>query len=247
MGNPNYELEHLENAIEYQKWVYETVLPFLGDRILEIGAGTGNISQWLPLKERLICTEGHLPFLETLKWRLYRKHGETDKIATFQFDVEKDFSNPAHPIWSLDIDTVISFNFLEHVKNDGDVVSNLVRLLKKSQCSGPKRIIFFVPAHQWAYGAMDENYGHFRRYDRKDFVRLQSSGGPFAALHLLYFNIFGLIPWFFLGRVLRRKLINPSSIVLFEKLCPYFKKVDHFIHRILKIPFGQSVCAVMVL
>ena len=47
----SFELESLSLAVNYQKLVYETIEPYLGNSIIEVGAGIGNISQLKVLKE----------------------------------------------------------------------------------------------------------------------------------------------------------------------------------------------------
>ena len=52
-----FELESLREAINYQRWIVDMISPFLGNSILEIGAGIGNISRWLPVRQRLVLCE----------------------------------------------------------------------------------------------------------------------------------------------------------------------------------------------
>ena len=52
-----YELDSLSGAKKYQKWIYESVHPYMGKRILEIGSGIGNLSQWLPQRELLVLSD----------------------------------------------------------------------------------------------------------------------------------------------------------------------------------------------
>ena len=63
----HFELDLLARAYNYQRWVFDTIEPFLGNRILELGAGIGNMSKWLPIREKLILTEYDLEFLKLLK------------------------------------------------------------------------------------------------------------------------------------------------------------------------------------
>ncbi len=52
-----FELDSLAEARNYQRWVFDAVRPFLGRRILEVGSGIGNMSQWLPADELLVLAE----------------------------------------------------------------------------------------------------------------------------------------------------------------------------------------------
>ena len=52
-----FELDALAKAHQYQKWIYESVAPYMGKRVLELGSGIGNLSQWLPDQELLVLSE----------------------------------------------------------------------------------------------------------------------------------------------------------------------------------------------
>jgi hypothetical protein len=41
------ELSTIESLVNYHKWIYQEVQPFLGDRLTEIGAGLGTFSDLL--------------------------------------------------------------------------------------------------------------------------------------------------------------------------------------------------------
>ena len=66
------------------------------------------------------------------------------------------------------VDLVLCLEVLEHVENDKELYSNLVRLAKKN-------IIISVPAKRDLFDASDEMAGHFRRYNREDLVSMLES------------------------------------------------------------------------
>src|SRR5262245_37150543 len=81
-----FELEALNQATEYQRWVTDTVMPYLGERILELGAGVGNLSRWLPVKERLILTETEPYLLDLLR----KNATQSDKVEVRRLDLRVD-------------------------------------------------------------------------------------------------------------------------------------------------------------
>jgi SAM-dependent methyltransferase len=139
-----FELEALSRGRQYQRWLADTVIPHLGNRILEVGAGIGNLSQWLPMRERLILTEADESLLPRLRSTLEGKY----EMPPFPEIRQVDLSEPwEEGFASDDIDTIVSFNVLEHVEDDAQAVKRQLGLLQRSRAPGPKRWIAVVPAH----------------------------------------------------------------------------------------------------
>lgn len=241
-ANLPFELSSLAQAVRYQEWMYRTIEPYLGSRILELGAGIGNMSRWLPLREQLILTETSTDLLELLK-QSFQSISETDsRLVVKSFDVVQD---ELDPLLIEKLDTIISFNVLEHIEDDQAVLRKLSSILRSSQAFGPKRLVSVVPSHSWAYGSMDRTFGHYRRYSRKSFLNVAREVAPDAKIYTKHFNLFGLVGWFLNGRILRKESIGTGSIRAFETLCPFLSPIDDFIHQSISLPVGQSLIAVM--
>jgi len=73
------------------------------------------------------------------------------------------------------VDVAWSFNVLEHIQDDQEVLRQLVRKLKPGG-----RLILFVPAFDCLYGKMDELVGHVRRYTVDDIYRKTTIAGAFV-------------------------------------------------------------------
>lgn len=240
-GVSDFDLDELENAVRYQRWVAAAAMPWLGSRILEVGAGTGNMSRWLPIRDRLILTEpdDRLRALLTEKCTEWAHDGSL--VSVVPFSPEAD---PVDRFADERIDTVVSFNVMEHVADDVGALRNLVRLLDLGHDKGLKRLVMFVPAHPWAYGSLDTAFGHERRYSRAGLRKLLVSVAPRATVTLRHFNVIGLPGWLVTGRVLRRTSIPPFSIRAFEAICPIVRPIDDFLHARLRLALGQSLIAV---
>ena len=237
-----FQLGLLRKAVNYQKWTVEAVIPFLGKRVLEIGAGIGNMSRWLPFREKLIFSEVDsklFPYLQKTKEIYFKRN---DKVKVFKVDLDKDW---VKSLQEENIDTIVSFNVMEHVQYDKQFFTDLVSIFKKSGAPNIKRLITFVPAHQFAYGSVDRGYGHYRRYLLSDFKKMKNEIIPEADFWGRYFNFVGLPGWFILGKILKKKQLDKKSILFFEKVCPWVKSFDDFLHLKLKLPFGQSVLSVV--
>jgi SAM-dependent methyltransferase len=234
-----FELLSLSQATHYQRWVFLSIAADIGARVLEVGAGIGNMSRWFPRCEKLILTDTDDAMLDVLRASI----GVDDHhISVRKFDV---LENDPTPFFHENLDTIVSFNVLEHLADDRFAMERLCTILRRSAASGTKRHIVFVPAHPWAYGVMDKAYGHFRRYSRRSLMDLCSSVAPDASVRIRYLNAFGLLGWVLKGRVLKTPSLSMNSIRAFEMLCPILCPLDDLLHRTFHLPFGQSLLAVM--
>lgn len=238
-----FELEMLASAHLYQKWLVDIVEPYLGKRVLELGAGIGNMSRHIPVTERLVLSEVNPSLIQVLESRVPARPGLSTVLV--------DPSKPLHQVFRDEhFDTVLSFNVLEHIQDDAAMMRDLIELLQNSEAPGIKRIVTLVPAHQWAYGEIDKSFEHFRRYSAGSFRKLlRKAGAPELNrknFRFQYFNLPGLIGWWFNGRLLGRSNIGAGNMKLFELLCPLIRPIDNFLHKRLRFPMGNSLLAVYV-
>lgn len=239
-----YDLEALRRAKRYQEWVSKTISPYLGSRILEIGSGIGNMSRWLPVREKLVLTEADPELFSLLKKTMSEHTNTNDKINLELVDLNDDWAAKLEP---HAFDTIVSFNVLEHIEDDTKTVERLLGLLERSSAKGPKRLVTFVPAHQWSYGTIDKKLKHFRRYNVRDFERIAKACGFKGKVFHQYFNLFGLPGWWFVNKILKKDSVSLSNVKTFEAICPFISPVDNFLHKKLRLPLGQSLLVVMEL
>jgi len=242
-NNVPFELEILANAIRYQKWLVDSVHPYLGKRVLELGSGIGNMSRHLPVQERLVLSEISSPLINILKDRIPERTNQSIVLLDTKKSLNKNFH-------SENFDTILSFNVLEHIENDAEMIREMIELLQASQGQGVKRIITLVPAHQWAFGEVDKSFEHFRRYSASSYRKMLRRAGIIELnrknFRFRYLNLPGLIGWWFNGKLLGRKQIGVGNVKLFELLCPLIRPIDDFLHSRLRFPFGNSLLAVYV-
>jgi hypothetical protein len=239
-----FELELLSKAHRYQQWVADSVAPFLGNRIMEVGSGTGNMSKWLPLHEKLLLTETDPSLLPKLRKTVQEAFPGDARAEVRSLDLAGDWVGS---LVSENLDSIVSFNVLEHIEDHDKAIHDLLTVLQKSKASGPRRLVAFVPAHQWAYGEMDRKFGHYRRYSINAFKQIVEKHLPGARTYFRHFNLIGLPGWFFMGRVLKRDTIGYTAVTSFEKICPFVRGIDDFLQEKLRIGFGQSlICTVDV-
>jgi SAM-dependent methyltransferase len=234
-----FELESLQAAKNYRQWLMDSVQPYLGNRILELGAGIGNMSELLPRRERLILSELDDGLFDYLKKNT--STGKSTELSFKKIDLNQDW---AQELNGENLDTIVSFNVLEHISDDTKVIQEMASVLRESRAPGKKRIIAVVPAHSWAFGELDRSFGHFRRYSRARWKTLAASTPDFK-LHTQYLNLFGLPGWLLMGQALKKTSFGLNSIRSFELLCPLLRPIDDALHNVLRLPLGQSIIAVL--
>ena len=197
-------LRIMSRAQRYSRYLYEQYRRYLGREVIEIGAGAGDVSRFLLDRDRLVLTDADQGYLAVLS-QIYKGW---EYVEVRPLDIARSAPDDLREVF----DTAVCFNVLEHVADDRTAVANIAGLLKEGG-----RAIIMVPAHRWLYGTSDRALGHYRRYEREDFVRLLSGAG-FEIEVCDYLNPLAVPGWFLNGRILRRKVIPALQVVFFDRL-----------------------------
>jgi SAM-dependent methyltransferase len=244
-----FELDSLSTALNYQRWVSDAVQPYMGRRILEFGAGIGNMSRWLPVRERLVLTETEPLLLDVLRDRKADYFGDAaSKVEIAPLDLAKDVRDPqaSAALKRHALDTIVSFNVLEHIEDDRTALTMLIDVLRASDAA-ERRLVSFVPAQAWALSDLDRHYGHFRRYSAARIRQLSRELAPDATLTLTPFNALGLAGWVWSTMILKHTTIDPAAVRAYDTICRYTRHADNFFCRTLRYPLGQSFVWVLTL
>ena len=228
-GDDPVGIETLERlaaaAPRYNRWLIERVTPWVGQRVLEIGAGVGTMSALLVDRERLVLSDTNPQYLERLRARFQGQpqvHVVPLRLPATDGDLQAER-----------LDTIICLNVLEHVKDDELSLATMFQLLQPGG-----RLVLLVPSLPAIYGTLDRALGHFRRYTPAELRRKYAAAG-FRMRHIEYFNLAGVPGWWFTGRVLRRELIPTASLRWYDALVPLFR-----LERLLPWRLCQSLIAV---
>jgi SAM-dependent methyltransferase len=224
-------LEIMSAAPRYNQWMFDAIAPFVGRRVLEVGSGIGNMSEYLLAGgcERLILTDLDPFYRERLAARFAgRPEIRIDELrlpdptAAARFGAER-------------IDTIVALNVVEHIEDDVGALRTMREILAPGG-----RIVILVPALQAIYGEMDRELGHFRRYGKTSLAEAFRRAG-FQARELVWFNRVGVAGWWFNGRVRKVTRIPLDQLKRFDAMVPWLR-----LERFLPLPFGQSVIGVGV-
>jgi 2-polyprenyl-3-methyl-5-hydroxy-6-metoxy-1,4-benzoquinol methylase len=222
------DLRQMENAQNYNKWLYSLVKPYLGKRVLEIGPGIGNISrQLMENVDTLVGVEPNqfcVGILSNFFQNNPNFHLIQKTVEELSLDDLKKFA----------FDTILCMNVLEHIEDDASILSQFEKILEPGG-----RVVLLVPAFPQAYGPIDQAVGHFRRYTKSSMREvLKRTSMKIEAL--FYSNIIGLLGWTYNARVRKLTRQDDAQIRLFNKLVPFLS----FIESKVRIPMGQSLIVV---
>lgn len=220
-------LEILATVYHYNHWIFDQVREHLGKRVVEVGSGIGNITQFLLNVDEVVCLEPFEPYCRHLRSR-FAPHRN---VRVVQGAIEQC---PGPEVPAGQFDTVVCLNVLEHIEDD---VSALRRMRELLAPGG--RVIVLVPALHFLYGQMDRALGHVRRYSRRSLRGAFRQAGlrPVSARYL---NALGMLGWWWHGRVRGRTVVPVGATRLFDRMVPFLAAWERLVPPLI----GQSVVMV---
>ena len=224
------DLEAMSFAVNYHRWILSVFQPYLGKRLVEVGAGTGSFSELLleSPAESVSLVEPSEAMHRTLRERV-RQLGSSAKVETYN----STFADVAEQIkLSQRPDSIIYVNVMEHIRDDEAEFKAIWRTL-----DAKGRIFIFVPALSWLYGNFDKDVGHFRRYTKPE-LKEKCEGAGFKILKATYFDLIGVAPWWIQYRLLKANTLNPNAVKLYDKL---MVPVTKAIESLIKPPLGKNL------
>ena len=221
-------LARMEAAPRYNAWLGAQFRPWLGRRVLEVGAGIGTMTEQLaPGRELLVALEMDAFYVERLRNRF---RGSPHVRPVLSGVEQADWARLA----GEGFDTVVLSNVLEHIEDDVGALRNF-----RSVLPAGGRLVLFVPALQAVFGGMDEAVGHHRRYEAPQLrAALDASG--FELEHLRWMNLLGIPGWFLNSRLLRRRAMPPLQLRLFDAVAPLLAGAESRV----ELPIGLGLFAV---
>ena len=222
-------LDSIAPLRSYHRFLWNTVSDSAGSRVVEIGAGIGNITQFLLNKEYLWITDVGDDYLRQLTARF---DGRAN-IGVLRLDLTRPLAEDNAGSVRGQADTAVAFNVVEHVKDDRLALEVIRETLQQDG-----RLLLIVPAHPFAYGALDEELGHFRRYSHVALEAVLLEAG-YEIESMTRANAFGLLGWWLNGRILRRRHVPLLQAKINNLLTPLLR-----LERMFRIPFGLSLVVV---
>ena len=210
-------LELMEGANRYNRWVFDRVRDGLGRRVLEVGCGTGTITDYLLDRELVVGIDVVEDYVR-LTARRYRDHANVVIL-------QQDLTESIQILRRYGFDSAVSVNVLEHIADDAAAIKAVYDLL-------PPGGVFalLVPSHPALLGRFDRDIGHHRRYTKRG-LRCQASR-PMPA----HWAPVGALGWMVGVRLLGQRRLR--GVRLYDQLVPLFAALDG-----LELPIGLSLTA----
>jgi glycosyltransferase involved in cell wall biosynthesis len=207
-------LHALSGAPRFNAWMADTIRPYVGKRVLEIGAGIGNLTRLLvPRRACYVASDIDDEALARLRTRF--QHRPNLRVAHCDLTDPADFEPFAGRM-----DTVVCLNVLEHVADEFNALRNIHSVLAPGG-----RAIILVPHDQAIYGTLDEVLGHYRRYAHHELKSRMEEAG-FRVEHILEFNRISRPAWNFSGRVLKRRTLGTTQLKIFDRFVWLWRGID---------------------
>jgi len=206
-------LTSLQNARKFNKWMGDTLRPFIGDCVLEIGAGIGTLtSQFIP-RTLYVASDINPHYLDYLhSYSLGKPYLRVLHVDATQ---ASDFAPLANQF-----DTALMVNVLEHVPDEQATLRNLHHALQPGG-----RAVILVPQHPALYGSLDVALEHRERYTAAG-LRASLEKAGFTVERVLDFNRTSVPGWALNAKVLKRTGFSRVQLKILEVLMPAIRRLD---------------------
>lgn len=137
-----------ESAPQYLAWVAELCGRYLGQRVLEVGAGIGAVTVHYERGHEVVANDLSADCVRALRERFAdHPNVRVDDGDLRVLGLQDQF------------DSVLMVNVLEHIADDVEALERLSQLLVPGG-----NVVVYVPALNGLYGPNDKKVGHYRRY-----------------------------------------------------------------------------------
>jgi SAM-dependent methyltransferase len=220
------ELQLFEKAVNWKTYWHKQLLPYIGELVLEVGAGTGTNTVLLAGESthRLwVCLEPDASLCAQLRTAVsHLRRVSVIGGTTACLELEQRF------------DTILYIDVLEHIENDSEELQCAANHL----LSGG-HLIVVSPAHQYLYTPFDRAIGHFRRYSRSSLSR--AAPPEVSPVVLRYLDAAGMLASLVNRLLLKQSMPTEAQIKLWDRcLIPVSRFLDPTLgHRV-----GKSLLAI---
>lgn len=209
----SHMLAELERARRFNLWMGDMLRPYVRDRVLEIGAGLGTLTNQFIPRELYVASDINPSYLRYL--RSYSFGKPYLRVLKIDAGNPEDFRGLEEQF-----DTALMINVLDRVPDDRLALRNLWQALEAGG-----RVVILVPQHPSLYGSLDDALGRRERYTIPVLKQALNDAG-FRVEELFDFNRVSVPGWWFNGKVLRREHYSRVQLKLVNNSIPLLRRID---------------------
>jgi len=211
-------LDALAEAPRFNQWMADTIRPYMQGRVLELGAGIGNLTKILAPdrdnRNSYLATDIDPVYLERLQ-ALFPPGSSAVEVHRCDLTDARDFQR-----LEGQADTVICMNVLEHVRDDRAALAHIFAALRSGG-----RAILLVPQGPKLFGSLDVAVGHIRRYSEEELrSKIEEAGFQFEKL--IPFNRISRPGWLWQGKVRKQTTLSARQMRRFDSLVWLWRRID---------------------
>ncbi len=218
----------------YHHYIYSVREIIAGKKILELGSGMGSATEALLSlgARRIVGLDVSMDLVKHSEKR-FNDNGLISKVKFVNMDIEEDLDSVLKIIKDEEIDVVFSFNFLEHVFDDGFIIEKIYEALPDKG-----QLINILPYSSLLFNKFDEAYQHYRRYDICD-IKLR-----FKPFMLHSYRKFGMLKY--LGWLSFKMKPYQGIKKTWDFYNSFLFPIDRVIDNLLggNMPFGATLISV---
>ncbi len=219
------ELDVFAKAIHWKRYFKSILIPYIGQRVAEVGAGIGATTAVLcdGRQEVWLCIEPD----ETLRRQIDKRITACQLPACCQ--TSGAFVQNLKP--DQQFDTILYVDVLEHIEDDA---SELIAACKHLVHGG--MLIVLSPAHISLFSEFDCSIGHFRRYNRTSLAALTPPGCRVESVS--YLDSVGMAISMANRLFLKQSTPSLRQILFWDR---FLLPISRFLDRLMGFCFGRSI------
>lgn len=219
------ELDFFSQAVNWKRYFYRFLNPYVHGDVLEVGAGIGGTTPYLHHHSRnWTCLEPDAELARQCEQNLRDLRPPVSvKVQTIEQLDEKDL-----------FDCILYADVLEHILDDKKEMQMAAKHLKPQG-----KLLVLSPAHPALFSPFDTEIGHFRRYHR---ASLRALTPPDLELrHLFYVDSAGMIASLGNKIFLRQGLPTDKQIHFWDRV---LIRISKFLDPVFNYNIGKSIIGV---
>lgn len=222
------ELELFEQAINWKKYYFTFLKPYLKGKVLEVGAGIGGstVSLCDGTQDKWICLEPDIELANRIEIMI--KNNQIPDCCRVMAGSLIDI-----PITEL-FDVIIYIDVIEHIENDKKELE-----LAAEHLTHNGLLIILVPAHQWLFSPFDKAIGHYRRYNKKMLTGVVPS--HLMNKKLIYLDSVGLLSSIGNRLFLKKEIPNETQIKIWDKI---LVRLSSLFDHLINFSIGKSILGI---